>query len=221
MDKKQLIEIINIVVEARIKKILPRILKEETEKIKKEMQEEFKMQLLSELKSSNLKSKLQTEIDLSENEDLDIPDMTNILDLQQEPIQQEEMDNSIRRKEKIFSKNPEINRIMSDMAYNKKLPAAEDSALLLEDYKKSLQAEYEDMETFSFDTKNIASIANRTAMVPQQKNASVPKEIGQEILKQQIVAQTGKPEIANAMVKDYRSLLKKVEQGAQKYRAGK
>jgi septum formation topological specificity factor MinE len=221
MNKTELIDIINTVVEARIKKLLPKLIKDEIQKMRNDILDDIKKYVEKEIKSSlksvKVQSKLQTEISqVADDDDSDIFDI-NMAGL----ITDAETDHqnvAPKPSEKIFSKNAAINDIMNSMVRNKRPP----NPAQMEEYKKLLSEEYQDMETFSFDSRNLASIANRTAMVPAASNGTVPKEIGQEILKNEIVAQTGKPEIANAMIKDYRAILKKADEIAkQTHRTGR
>lgn len=220
MNKTELIEIVNTVVEARIKKILPKLVKDEVEKIKNEILADTKKyvekEIKSVIKSVKVQSKLQTEINNIIDDDSDVIMANLITDSETDADINSEIA-SREQSKKLFSKNPAINDIMNGMI-NKKRPA---NPTQMEEYKKLLSEEYQDMETFSFDSRNLAAVANRTAMVPTSPNGSVPKAIGQEILKKEIELQSGSPEIANAMVKDYRAILKKADEMAkQRYRNG-
>lgn len=108
-------------------------------------------------------------------------------------------DNSVSE-ERSFSKNSVINKILNETAANFQ-PLPKVAGDISGDYKAMLSGEYDGIENeFTFNSKNMMDVVNRTKS---------PVKASTNNLKQEILNSGAPPEIANVMIKDYRTLMKK------------
>jgi hypothetical protein len=71
----------------------------------------------------------------------------------------------------------------------------------------------QDVETLNFNSSNMRSIIG--GLTPIKSPNSSPSSADGRALKLQIAAESGNPELANIMVKDYREVLKKAAEKAK------
>lgn len=194
MNKNDFIKLINILVEKKLNEILPGMIEAE---VKKQTQ-----------------SGIRPDIDDFESDD-DLKSLILNPHTSTPIIRDNTQKKQIKTENKQFSKNPVINKILNETAKDF-TPLAKDPTDPMSggSYQRLLESEYENVsDEFTFNTKNMTNAINRTQ--PQ------PKHIAQENLKNQLLNQPdAKPEIVNAMVKDYSKLLKTIDKKAKSTRGG-
>lgn len=195
MNKDELIKIINALVDARVKKIIRENMEQVGVKLKKELLEHMKVQKLQ-LDSDNFNLKGL----LDDNDD--------VIDKKQKA--------SEKLSSRIYSKDPKLNAILQQTAEELKT-SPNNGTVPMDEYKKILSEEYSDsdlMRTFNFNTSDMNAIANK------QITPEIEGKVALEVAKKQVEAQTGNSEIASAIFKDYRGLMKKVEEKSKSKRPG-
>ena len=194
MNKDELIKIVNALVDARAKRIISENIEQISVKVKKEILEQMKTQK-THLNSNRM-------------------DLKNLLGM--DDSFDDKLVSNKKNQSKTYSKDPKINAILRQTA--EELHTSPNSSNApLDEYKKLLSEEYSDsdlMKTFNFDTSDMNAIASKR-ITPE-----IEGKVALEIAKKQVEAQTGSPEIAQAMFKDYRSLMKKVDEKAKTKRTG-
>jgi hypothetical protein len=209
MQKDEFIKIVNVMIDARIKKMVPTLIKKHLSEYKNEILRELKegtAGLPESIEMSDLSSVLK-EADVMLREDVVLPP--------KKPIPA-----TVPIKPKTYTKDPKINAILQqteqEIRSNKGDPLNSDEMrqykqMLMEQYSKAAESG-EDMETFSFNTSNMSNIVEKRAMRPPSFNAEIEKKVALEIGKKQIEAETGNPEVAGLIMRDYRSLMKAVDE---------
>lgn len=195
MDKNDFIKLINLLVEKKMKELLPRMIEDEIKK--------------------HIESGIQpSDDDFEADDDLKslIPFAAN-----KNPIIRDGSTKTGKQTEsKSWSKNPMINKILNETAQNftalKKDPT--DTLGGGASYQQMLSEEYENIgDEFTFNTKNMSSAVNRNPVSPGKPAVSN--------LKSQLLQEPGAaPEIVNAMVKDYSKMMKKIDKTAKAKRGG-
>lgn len=198
MDKNELIKIVNALVDARVKKIVQEEIRQVGTKLKKDLVEHIKT------------NKLQLD-----SENFDLKGLFNMSHdttaINKKSVIQEKPTVS-----KTYSKDPKINAILQQTAEELKT-SPNSGAVPMSEYKKLLSEEYNEnelMKTFNFNTSDMNAIANK------QITPEIEGKVALEVAKKQVEAQTGNPEIANAIFRDYRSLMKKVDEKSRAKKPG-
>ena len=193
MNKDELIKIINALVDARVKKIIREEIQKTETKLKKE--------LVEHLKTPNLQL------------DSDTFDLKSLFDGGDSGSSKK-----AKAQEKItpktYSNDPKINAILQQTAEELKTPT---NKAAIDEYKKILSEEYNPadlMQTFNFNSSDMNSIANK------QITPEIEGKVALEVAKQLVEEQTGNAEIAQAIFRDYRSLMKKVDEKSKAKRPG-
>jgi hypothetical protein len=217
MQKDEFIKIVNAMIDARIKKMVPTLIKKHLSEYKNEILRELKegtAELPESIEMGDLSSVLK-EADAMLQEDIVFPPKTSAP--ASRPV----------RVTKNYSKDPKLNAILQqteqEIRAGKTQPAAD--AEYMSQYKQLLAEQYakaaangEDMETFSFNTSNMSDIAGKRAMVPPNVKSEIEKKVALEIEKKQIEAVTGNAELGGLIMRDYRSLMKAVDEKAKQKR---
>lgn len=166
-------------------------------------------QLVPVLVKNEIKKYMESGIEPSRDDYMKDQSLKNLIPTRSAPRNTVIRDNSIKEK-KEWTKNSAINKILNETAQNSKpLPRDNDFG----DYRAMMTGEYDNIEKeFTFNSK---TLLNSGPSIPSAKGSTA-------VLKQQ-VAQVADdlgapPEIVNAMVKDYRGLLKKVDAKAKQNR---
>lgn len=215
MNKDEFIKIVNVMIDARIKKLLPALLKKEMSKIKEELSEGT-FALPDDI---NIREILKEDAIISKRQARAEERASSLVSLSpKQPPQRQ-----FKPITTTFSKDPALNRILQQTAEEirsgKTKPASDASSV--EQYKQILAEQYvqaqeagEDMETFTFDTSRIPDLASMKSNMRPSKPISneIEKKIALEVGKQQIAAMTGNEELGNVMIRDYRSFMKKVDE---------
>ena len=214
MNKDEFIKIVNVMIDARIKKLLPALIKKEMAKIKEELSEGT-FALPDDINVSEI---LNEDVVISKRQARDEERASSLVSLSpKQPPQR-----PLKPITTTFSKDPALNRILQQTAEEirsgKTKPANDASSI--DQYKQILAEQYiaaeqagEDMETFTFDTSRIPDLASMKAMRPSKPISSeIEKKIALEVGKQQVTAMTGNEELGNVMIRDYRDLMKKVDE---------
>ena len=202
MNKIELIKIINEVVDYKLKKLIPQLEK----KIRQEIQEQV---LNDEPEKSKLGDLLKSQATIEDTA----------------PV--EEYVRPARKVKEIqFSKDPVLNKILNDTIRTPKSDVTPPS-LLRE--MTGTDEQMQDVPTMSVESlmagdglrltpiKVPSSDPNGIPRIPSRQ----PNPMAQEMLKQQITADSGgNEELADIMVKDYRQVLKKAAEKAKKHRGG-
>jgi hypothetical protein len=209
MQKEEFIKIVNAMIDARIKKILPVLIKREMD--------ECKHQLMKEIDSSTRNIP----------EEIDIPDLAPLL---HEDAILPKRTQPAPKIEKTFTKNPKINAILQKTAEeleSGKIKTIADDEYAKQQYKQILAEQYQEMmkdndgmETFNFNTSDMSSIVSNRSIVPPKMSEELEKRVALEIEKKQIEAATGNPELGGIIMRDYRSLLKAVDEKTKAKRPG-
>ena len=189
MNKNDFIKLINLLVDKKIKEILPKMVENEVR--------------------TYMESGIQPdEFDF----DLDAKELLPYTKSSSPIIRDNTSKRQKMSEEKVWTKNPVINKILNETAKNPtKLPVDPSDSLAGSGYQQLLESEYQDIgNEFTFNTKNMTSAISRP--MPTQQNANV--------LKQQVMMDGAQPEIANAMIKNYGPILKKLDKAAKKVRGG-
>jgi hypothetical protein len=194
MDKNDFIKLVNLLVDKKLKEILPGMIE------------------------SEIKRHLESGIEPDEEDYAADDDLKNLIpyNTNKSPIIR---DNSNKRgkqtESKSWSKNPIINKILDETAKNfTGVPKDPSDPYSGGSYQQLLSEQYENVsDEFSFNTKNMANIVNRNPVAPGKPAVNN--------LKNELLQEPGaQPEIVNAMVKDYSKLLKKIDKTAKAKRGG-
>jgi len=178
MKKDDFVKLLDSIIERKIKSIVPKMIKEELKNIKP---------IIAEKKKS---------------------DNLDISSLMAEENNTEAVPEQVEDSEKVYMKNPVLNKMLNETAGVMKKTAVKGSSYYdtdsLNEYKNVLDNEY---------TMNESDMAfASTDIVPQRRPVTTDANIKTEILKREMVQKTGGNEkIANAMIKDYRGLMKAVD----------
>ena len=206
MNKDEFIKVVNMMIDARIKKIVPALVRKEIKELKREL-EEGTSDLPENIKIPDLNSVLNEDVIISKGQPKG--DMLN----RPEPV----------KPSRHYTKDPKLNALLQqteqEIRSGKTQPVNDIDSM--EQYKRILAEQYaaheasgEDMETFNFTSVNIQDIMN--GMMPVTKAPTVTKKIQDkvalEVEKKQIEAMTNSPEIAGAIMRDYRDFMKTVEE---------
>jgi len=209
MQKDEFIKIVNALIDARIKKMVPALVEKKVAQLKKEMIEgTIGVPDEVEIPDLNLNSAL--------NEDSILP--------KRKPLVASKPIAKPAPITKTFTKDSTLNAILQQTAEeirSGKIKPAQD-ADTMQQYKQLLTEQYnqaaasgEDMETFQFNMNDIPAIASKRAMTPPTSNAmqsEIEKKIALEVEKKQIEQMTGNPELGGIIMRDYRSLMKAVDE---------
>ena len=194
MDKNDFIKLINLLVDKKLKEILPGMIEAE------------------------IKRHLESGIEPDEDDYAADDDLKNLIPFNSNktPIIRDGSNKTGKQTEsKVWSKNPMINKILSETAKNSPGILKDPSDTLAGgSYQQLLSEQYENVaDEFSFNTKNMTNIVNRNPVVPGKPAVNN--------LKNELLQEPGaQPEIVNAMVKDYSKLLKTIDKKAKKNRGG-
>ena len=185
MDKVQLIKIINEVVEYKLKKLVPQIEKRLRESIEKEL---LTAKVQEDEEPSDFKK-------LIESVDAETDDET--------PATKIGIPSFKRNKEKTFSKNPILNKVLNETyATPKSAPDSEYERIISE--MTGTEDQMKDVDSVTFNT--MSDLLGGLTPIKS------PNSSDGRALKLQIAAESGDPDLANIMVKDYREVLKKAEE---------
>jgi hypothetical protein len=166
-------------------------------------------QLVPVLVKNEIKKYMESGIKPSGDDYMKDQSLKNLIPTQSVPRNTVIRDSSIKEK-KEWTKNSAINKILNETAQNSKpLPRDNDFG----DYRAMMTGEYDNIEKeFTFNSK---TLLNSGPSIPSAKGSTA-------VLKQQVAQVADElgapPEIVNAMVKDYRGLLKKVDAKAKQNR---
>ena len=185
MDKVQLIKIINEVVEYKLKKLFPQIEKRLRESIEKEL---LTAKVQEDEEPSDFK-KLMEAVDAEADDDT--------------PVTKIGIPSFKKNKEKTFSKNPILNKVLNETyATPKSAPDSEYEKIIAE--MTGTEDQMKDVDSVTFNTMN--------DLLGGLTPIKSPSSSDGRALKLQIAAESGDPDLANIMVKDYREVLKKAEE---------
>ena len=191
MNKNDFIKLINIIVDKKIKEILPSMVEQE------------------------VKNYMQSGIEPDENDfDVDAKSLLKYAANTNPVIRDNTQKRQSQAESKKWSKNPVIDKILNETANNfTPLKSDPSDTMSSTNYQQLMESEYSNMESeFTFNTKNM----NTSILRPEQSGKYSPA-----VLKQQVLSVPGAtPEIVNAMVKDYSGLLKKIDKTAKQKRNG-
>ena len=188
MNKDDFMKLINIIVDKKIKEILPKMVEKEIRKY---------MESGIEPDASDMSS--------------DIKNLIPYSNTSHPVIRDNKQSKSPQTEDKKWSKNPVINKILSETANSgQKLRVDPSDPMAPASYQQLMESEYENIEEeFTFNTKS----AFQTPKMPAVRNNAA-------VLKQQVMMDGAPPEVANAMVKDYSGVLKKMNAVAKQKRGG-
>ena len=193
MNKDEFVKVVNALIDVRVKKIVSSIIEKELK--------QFKQQLTKELLEGT-----------EDDNNIELPDMSSMLSedaiiSRPKPIPASKPDVKITKK---FSNDPKINAILQQTAAeSRKNPLAANDEYMSQ-YKQLLEEEYRNMnddETLNFNTSNMSDIVSRRAITPE-----IEKKVALEAGKREIEKVTGNAELGGIIMKDYRSLLKTVDE---------
>ena len=122
----------------------------------------------------------------------------------------EETTQQVESIEKRYMKNDVLNKMLNETAGDMKKTSKKGNSYYdtdaMKDYKSVLAEEYSGMD------QSDMAFASPDIVPTQRRNTINEKQIKTEMLKQEVVQRTGGNEkIANAMIKDYRGLMKAVD----------
>jgi len=194
MNKNDFIKLVNIIVEKKMKELLPQMIEDEVKK--------------------HMESGIQPDEDDFANDD-DLKSLIPNFDYRDSILRDGSTKKGTQTEGKNWSKNSAINKILNETAESfKPLPKDPTDTLAGGNYQQMLSEEYENFgDEFTFNTKNMSDIVNRTPVAPGKP--AINK------LKNELAQEPGAaPEIVNAMVKDYSKLLKKIDKTSKLKRDG-
>ena len=188
MNKDDFMKLINIIVDKKIKEVLPGMVEQEIRKY---------MESGIEPDATDFNGDIKNLIPYSAKSNPVIRD-------NRQP-------KSTQTEDKKWSKNPVINKILSETANSgQRIKTDPSDPMAPTSYQRLMESEYENIEgEFTFNTKNMF----QPTQVPVVKNNA-------SVLKQQVMMDGAQPEVANAMVKDYSKMLKKMDAVAKQKRGG-
>ncbi len=205
MDKKDFIDLVNTLAESRIRQVLPEV-------IGKELQKELKKIVDEVINRDTIRDIVQeviaegTPINTSFS---DILEEEEIPKVKQKPRVAKQVEQESAPIQEIrFSKNPILNKMLNETARTPPGGEYESAKRLME---SQLAAQYAEIdEEADVETMQFGSVPDFASKLPKRLVSSPAPvaEAKREVLKQQIIQQSGNETIANAMVKDYRSVLK-------------
>jgi hypothetical protein len=215
MQKDKFIQIVDAIVEARVKKLVPILVDKKVAEIKK--------QLIKEISDGTAMIP----------DEIEIPDLENILN--EDSILPKRKTAPISKPvektvTKNFTKDPKLNALLQQTAEEirtgKIQPATDVNAM--EQYKQLLAEQYkhaqesgEDMDTFEFNMDDIPAIMSKRVMALPSSGKiqdEIEKKIALEVGKKQIENMTGNKELGGIIMRDYRSLMKAVDAQAKSKR---
>ena len=188
MKKEDFVQLLEGIIERKIKAIVPKMIKEELKNIKP---------LVAQTKKSS---------------DLDLGSLLRDNDIL-EPTQ-----TKTEVVEKKFLKNPVINKLLNETAHDMKTQTTQggsyyDSSTINE-YKNMLSNEYSDMgmagDDLKFDSNDIVPMSRTSINEKTIKTEMLKQEVIQKT--------GGNEAVANAMIKDYSNLLKAVDKKTKSQR---
>jgi hypothetical protein len=194
MNKNDFIKLVNILVEKKIKELLPKMIEDEIKK--------------------HTESGIQPDAQDFENDD-DLKNLIPNTNYRDSILRDGSTKKGAQTEGKKWSKNSAINKILNETAQSfKPLPKDPTDTLSGGNYQQMLSEEYENVgDEFTFNTKNMTDVVNRTPVTPGKPAVNNLKN---ELLQEPGAA----PEIVNAMVKDYSKMLKKIDKSAKAKRGG-
>lgn len=192
MNKNDFIKLINLIVEKKLKEILPEMI------------------------ASEIKKHTESGIEPDEDDYANDGDLRSLIphnDFKNSILNDNSTKKENQTEGKKWTKNSTINEILNDTARDfKGMPKdpADTS------YQQLLESEYETTdESFTFNTKNMANVINKST-------PGVVKPAAVHNLKNQVLNEVpgASPKIVDTMVKDYSGMLKKMEKSAKIKRGG-
>lgn len=189
MDKVQLIKIINEVVEYKLKKLVPQIEKRLRESIEKEL-------LTAKVEETEEPSDFKK---LIEAVDSDLDDEGAVTKIGVPTFK--------KNKQKTFSTNPILNKVLNETySTPKHAPDSEYERIISE--MTGTEDQMKEVDSVTFNTMS----EMLTGLTPIKSPNSDGTTSDGRALKLQIAAESGDPDLANIIVKDYRAVLKKAEE---------
>ena len=192
MNKNDFIKLINLIVEKKLKEILPEMIASEIKK--------------------HTESGIEPDYDDYAN-DGDLRSLIPGTDFKNSILSDNSTKKEPQTEGKKWTKNSTINKILNDTAQNFKgvPPDPSDSS-----YQQLLESQYQTTdESFTFNTKNMSNVINRPT-------PEVAKPVAVHNLKNKVLNEVpgASPKIVDIMVKDYSGMLKKLDKEAKSRRGG-
>ena len=207
MNKIEFIKVVNEVVDYKLKKLIP--------EIEKRIMESFEKRMLSENTDKEDATQL-AELMKSQAPIKTQPVQTaKVKKIRGIPIDEETGIPNMH-----FTRNPILNKILNEtMVTPQKFQSPSAAMVSLMTEATGTDEQMEDVPTMNFNMRNMPTQPTRLPANIKSGNG-IPNAAGAEELKQEIAAQSGDPDLANVMVKDYRDVLKKADEKAKRIRAG-